>query len=219
MRRCCGDTRSTGPSPSWGWYGSLVDGNWMGRLPLGKVTDGPNGYGKVEAESWESSEQDRLRAVLFIGAEGPGGAPFPVLSRHKTPPECPAWSHGGGILEAGPGSCRSGLPGAAARLSASVHRCFSWVWSSMSSIGPALSSGWPATERIRPAAPAISCAYPVTADVASRTVSPGLACVPSSPCWNRAERSGVRRRSRPWVSLLAACVHPPWDLFRAPGWS
>ena len=42
---------------------------------------------------------------------------------------------------------------------------------------------------------------------------------PSSPCWNRAERSGVRRRSRPWVSLLAACVHPPWDLFRAPGWS
>ena len=40
----------------------------MGRLPLGKVTDGPNGYGKVEAESWESPEQDRLRAVLFIGA-------------------------------------------------------------------------------------------------------------------------------------------------------
>ena len=29
----------------------------------------------------------------------------------------------------------------------------------------------------------------------------------------------MRRRSRPWVSLLAACVHPPWDLFRAPGWS
>ena len=49
--------------------------NWMGRLPLGKVTDGPNGYGKterkdgkVEAESWESPEQDRPEPVLFIGA-------------------------------------------------------------------------------------------------------------------------------------------------------
>ena len=43
-------------------------------------------------------------------------------------------------------------------------------------MGPALSSGWPAAERIRPGAPAISCAYPVTAGAASRTVSPGLAC-------------------------------------------
>ena len=103
-----------------------------------------------------------------------GGPPLPVLSRHKTPPECPAWSHGGAILEAGPGACRSGLPGGAARLSASAHRCLSWVWSSTS---PALWSGWPAPECIRPAALTISCAYPVTADVASRTVSPSLACV------------------------------------------
>ena len=72
----------------------------------------------------------------------------------------------------------------------------------MSSIGPALSSGWPATERIRPAAPAISCAYPVTADVASRTVSPGLACV---SIISVLEQNGARR-SCPWVSLLAACV-------------
>ena len=76
---CAGVRRYTrnGPKPilSWGWYGGLVDGELDGPLPLGKVTDDPNGYGKVEAESQESDEQDRLRAVLFIGAEGLGGSP------------------------------------------------------------------------------------------------------------------------------------------------
>ena len=55
--------------------GAWWTANWMGRLPLGKVTDGPNGYGQVEAESWESPEQDRLRGVLFRGVR-PGGTPL-----------------------------------------------------------------------------------------------------------------------------------------------
>ena len=65
-------------------------------------------------------------------------------------------------------------------------------------MGPALSYGWPATERIRPAAPAISRAYPVTADVASRTVSPGLAC---AAIISVLEQSGAQRGETPLPSL------------------
>ena len=65
-------------------------------------------------------------------------------------------------------------------------------------MGPALSSGWPAAERIRPGAPAISCAYPVTAGAASRTVSPGLAC---AAIISVLEQSGAQRGETPLPSL------------------
>ena len=38
MRQCRADTRSTGSTPSLGWYGGWADGELDG--PLGKVTDG-----------------------------------------------------------------------------------------------------------------------------------------------------------------------------------
>ena len=75
--------------------GAWWTANWMGRLPLGKVTDGPNGYGKVEAESWESPMNRTGSGRSCSSGRKARGGPFPVLSRHKTPPECPAWSHGG----------------------------------------------------------------------------------------------------------------------------
>ena len=162
--------------------GAWRTANWMGRLPLGKVTDGPNGYGKVEAESWESPMNRTCSGRSCSSGRKARGGPFPVLPRHKTPPECPAWSHGGAILEAGPGSCRSGLPGAAARLSASVHRCFSWVRRSMGP-GPV----------VRPAgrqggcapSPAISRAYPVHSPdgFPHCFAEPVLSCG-VSPCWS-----------------------------------
>ena len=86
---------------------------------------------------------------------------------------------------------------------------------------------------IRPGAPAISCAYPVTAGAASRTVSPGLAC---AAIISVLEQSGALRGETPlpslgfpraapavWISLLrsqsrvqAFCL-PPGGCFGRPG--
>ena len=51
MRQCRADTRSTGSTPSLGWYGGWADGELDG--PLGKVTDGSVKRHYVNPTEWQ----------------------------------------------------------------------------------------------------------------------------------------------------------------------
>ena len=171
----------------------------MGRLPLGKVTDGPNGYGKTER--WKLRAGKPLNRTArsrscSSGRKARGGA-FPVLSRHKTPPECPAWSRGGPSWRP--------VRGPAGAVSLAAPPVFQLPFTAVS---PGSRVPWvrpcrPAGRRRSASAlgrrpfPARTRSQPARLPAPFRRAWP---VPPSSPCWNRAERSGVRRRSRPRVS-------------------